>query len=354
MSTASKPAAVTAVLFPGQGSQFQGMVEGIEAIPAAMELFNKAQRVLGYDLLGALRTGDTERLSDTALVQPAIFATSLALLACSRDISESVERLFSPSSDSDSAYEGSEAGRPVFEFGSAAGHSLGEYTALVAAGMLTFEEGLELVATRGEAMKRACEMTKGAMVALLGADDDRVEEACAERRERGGAVWVANLNSPGQIVISGEIAEAERALANPKYFGARRAVMLEVAGACHTPLMEPASKLLTEALSKVEFKSSPVSVRSNVTAEPYPSPEKVPQLLARQLVEPVRWKQTIQNLANSGVSTFVCFGPADTMAGLAKRCLSADSRIRNGNAARLVRIETFEAASEPVVEILSG
>ncbi|MER3395753.1 MAG: [acyl-carrier-protein] S-malonyltransferase [Acidimicrobiia bacterium] len=351
MSTGSQRASTTALLFPGQGSQFQGMVEAVEKCPPAMDLFQEASRVLGYDLLGALREADSRSFSDTAFVQPAIFVTSLALLTASGCLDGDANFL---SIHSDPPVAEISETADGFSFGSAAGHSLGEYTALVASKMVTFAEGLELVATRGEAMKMACAMTKGAMVALLGAEEKRVEEVCAERRSRGGAVWVANLNCPGQVVISGDIAEVEQALANPRHFGARRAVMLDVAGACHTPLMEPALKLLSDAVSKVDFKSSPVTVWSNVTAQPYASPEEVPKLLARQLVEPVRWKQTLQNLETAGVSAFVCFGPSDTMAGLARRCLLANNKERTGNAARIVRIETFASASNPTVETVDG
>lgn len=324
------------LLFPGQGSQFRGMAGGVARSDAAAGLFLEAEEILGYDLLGATESTDRSLLGDTAIAQPAVFVTSLALLALARRAT------------SDAGAEGDSAtpsARPTTDFGSAAGHSLGEYTALVAAGMLSFREGLELVAVRGEAMKRACEATKGAMVALIGADDSRVEEVCAERRSRGGAVWVANYNSPGQVVVSGEIAEVERAIESPRDFGARRSVLLDVAGACHTPLMEPASKMLEEALRRAKFERSPVPVWSNVTAEPYPSPEEAPALLARQLVEPVRWRRTLENIYTSGESCFICFGPADTMAGLARRCLSPGRGGDGGNGLRLLRIETFDAAA---------
>ncbi len=328
-----------ALLFPGQGSQFEGMAAGARRSSVASELFEKAARILGYDLLGVIESGDRERLGATEVAQPAIFVTSMCLFAQARhSVSEH------------DACEGADvehAGRLLTRFESAAGHSLGEYTALVAAGAVTFEDGLRLVAARGEAMRRACEETKGAMVALLGADDARVEEACAERRGKGGAIWVANYNAPGQVVVSGEISEAERAVAEPRSFGARRAVMLDVAGACHTPLMKPASKMLDEALERTTFVEPEAKVWSNVTAKPYSSAEEIPRLLSRQLVEPVRWKETLVHMQEGGTSAFVCFGPADTMAGIAKRCLASVGAQAEGNAAHLLRIEDFDAALSP-------
>jgi [acyl-carrier-protein] S-malonyltransferase len=332
------------LLFPGQGSQFRGMAEGVKRSDAAARLFADAARILEFDLLEVLEDGDKERLGDTAIAQPAIFVTSLALLELARSSA--------PNAPSEGDADRSTA-RSLGDVASTAGHSLGEYTALVAAGMLSFEEGLELVAIRGRAMKLACEMTKGAMVALLGADDVRVEEVCAERRAKGAAIWVANLNSPGQVVISGEMAEVQNAIESPREFGARKSVLLDVAGACHTPLMEPASKMLEEALANTRFDKSPILVWSNVTAQPYPSPEDAPELLSRQLVEPVRWRETLENIRSSGGSSFVCFGPADTMAGLARRCLASDRAANGGNDVRLLRIETFdEAAALPEPEII--
>ncbi len=337
-----------ALLFPGQGSQFEGMAKGVQSSAAALDLFVEAGKILGYDLLDLVESADQERLGDTAVAQPAIFVTSLALLAC---VGERASRREGEKDSEDNS--GNSAFERVGRFSSVAGHSLGEYTALVAAGMLSFREGLELVATRAEAMKRACEMTKGAMVALLGAEAGRVEEACAERRSKGGAIWVANFNAPGQVVVSGELSEVQRAIDHPSEFGSRRAVLLDVAGACHSPLMAPASKMLEGALKEAEFKKSSALVWSNVTARPYPSPEEARTLLARQLVEPVRWMETLENIRRSGESHFVCFGPADTMAGIAKRCLAAGRRSDNGNDLRISRIETFDAAvSPPVPEVV--
>ncbi len=328
-----------ALLFPGQGSQFEGMAAGARRSLVASELFEKAARILEYDLLEVIESGDRERLGATEVAQPAIFVTSMCLFSqARRSLSER---------DANEGAGNRHTGHPLNGFASAAGHSLGEYTALVAAGAVTFEDGLRLVAARGEAMQRACEETKGAMVALLGAEDARVEEACAERREKGGAIWVANYNAPGQVVVSGEISEAERAVAEPKSFGARRAVMLDVAGACHTPLMEPASKMLEDALAETSFVEPEATVWSNVTAKPYSSADEIPRLLSRQLVEPVRWKETVIDMRKRGTSVFVCFGPADTMAGIAKRCLASGGSQPEGNAAHLLRIEDFDTASSP-------
>lgn len=219
---------------------------------------------------------------------------------------------------------------------------MGEYTALVASGTLTFEDALRLVAIRGEAMKRACEETPGGMVALLGSDLAKAEEACARMRDMGHAIWVANINAPGQVVISGAIDAVSQAISSPSDFGARRAVMLDVAGACHTPLMQSACDSLEKALEGVEFKEPHMRVWSNVTAKPYSSGTEAKELLVRQLVEPVLWHQTLENLMAEGAATFYCFGPSDTMAGIARRCLQTDKAA--GNGVRISRIEDFAAA----------
>lgn len=321
----------SALLFPGQGSQFAGMLQGIERIEGATDLFETAREILGYDLLELCSRADKRTLGDTAVTQPAVFVTSLSLYFLW--VRSSSDEGSPPSRQGDSTVFGTDA----------AGHSLGEYTALVASGMLAFEDALKLVAVRGEAMKRACEETPGAMVALLGSDLAKAEEACSRMRDKGHPIWVANINAPGQVVVSGAIEAVSRAVAAPSDFGARRAVMLDVAGACHTPLMQSACGSLEKALQEVEFREPRMKVWSNVTAKPYSSAAEAKELLVRQLVEPVLWHRTLENLAAEGTTTFYCFGPSDTMAGIARRCLQTDDVA--GNGVRISRIENFAAAA---------
>ena len=357
----------SALLFPGQGSQFEGMLEGLSQSPTAVEIFERARAVLGYDFRKLVESSDGRSLADTALTQPAVFVTSYALyraaLSAARKgndraipggnsspegTSKSEEGTVSSSSASSSGSEDAvgqstspgESVSLVADATDAAGHSLGEYTALAVSSALTFEDALRLVATRGEAMKMACEESKGAMAALLGARLADVEEACQKRREAGAAIWVANINGAGQVVISGEASEIERALANPRDFGARRAVMLDISGPCHTPLMQSAADTLRKALNEVKIQAPRMRVWSNVTARPYSGPAEIADLLVRQLVEPVQWSGILTNLAAEGVREYWCFGPSGTMAGLARRGLT-ENPAQSSNGFRLFRIETF-------------
>lgn len=357
----------SALLFPGQGSQFEGMLEGLSQSPTAVEIFERARAVLGYDFRKLVESSDGRSLADTALTQPAVFVTSYALyraaLSAARKgndraipggnsspegTSKSEEGTVSSSSASSSGSEDAvgqstspgESVSLVADATDAAGHSLGEYTALAVSSALTFEDALRLVATRGEAMKMACEESKGAMAALLGVRLADVEEACQKRREAGAAIWVANINGAGQVVISGEASEIERALANPRDFGARRAVMLDISGPCHTPLMQSAADTLRKALNEVKIQAPRMRVWSNVTARPYSGPAEIADLLVRQLVEPVQWSGILTNLAAEGVREYWCFGPSGTMAGLARRGLT-ENPAQSSNGFRLFRIETF-------------
>jgi [acyl-carrier-protein] S-malonyltransferase len=369
----------SALLFPGQGSQFEGMLEGLSRSPAAVEIFERARAVLGYDFRKLVESSDGRSLADTALTQPAVFVTSYALYRAAlsaagkggdraisgsnsspEGTSESEEGTDSASSQLSSGFKDAvgesmspgESGSPLAHATDAAGHSLGEYTALAVSSALTFEDALRLVATRGEAMKMACEESKGGMAALLGVRLADVEEACQKRREAGAAIWVANINGAGQVVISGEASEIERALSNPRDFGARRAVLLDISGPCHTPLMQSAADTLRKALKEVNIQAPRMRVWSNVTARPYSGPAEIADLLVRQLVEPVRWSGILTNLAAEGVREYWCFGPSGTMAGLARRGLT-ESPAQSSNGFRLFRIETFaHVFSSPDLETL--
>jgi [acyl-carrier-protein] S-malonyltransferase len=369
----------SALLFPGQGSQFEGMLEGLSRSPTAVEIFERARAVLGYDFRKLVESSDGRSLADTALTQPAVFVTSYALYRAAlsaagkggdqaisggnsspEGTSESEEGTDSASSESSSGFKDAvgesmspgESGSPLAHATDAAGHSLGEYTALAVSSALTFEDALRLVATRGEAMKMACEESKGGMAALLGVRLADVEEACQKRREAGAAIWVANINGAGQVVISGEASEIERALSNPRDFGARRAVLLDISGPCHTPLMQSAADTLRKALNEVKIQAPRMRVWSNVTARPYSGPAEIADLLVRQLVEPVRWSGILTNLAAEGVREYWCFGPSGTMAGLARRGLT-EGPAQSSNGFRLFRIETFaHVFSSPDLETL--
>jgi [acyl-carrier-protein] S-malonyltransferase len=285
-----------AFLFPGQGAQYVGMGRALcDSLPAARQLFADASRTLGYDLLDVCGNGPAERLNSTAVSQPAIFVASLAAL-------ESLKTT---------------APEAVAGCAAAAGLSLGEYTALVFAGSLTFDDGLRLVKRRGEAMQAASEAAAGAMVSVVGLEQPKVEELCAAAKAKG-MVRVANLLCPGNIVVSGERAACEEVERLAEGAGART-VRLAVAGAFHTELMRPAVAALEEVLRQVEIKPPRLPVWANVTARPHAGPEEIRGLLARQVVEPVQWEQTVRNLLADGCDRFYEVGPGRVLAGLLKR-----------------------------------
>lgn len=278
-----------AVLFPGQGSQSVGM--GADVFAARPDLLvDVADDVLGWSLRDICAVGPEEELTRTDRAQPALYAVAYALWAALREAAPS----------------------PT----AAAGHSLGEYTALAAAGALDFAAGLRLVAARGEAMARAAAATDSGMAALLGADAASAEELTATRRAEGGALWVANLNAPGQVVIAGDATDIEWAGVNARTFGIRRVVPLKVSGAFHTPLMAPASDDLMVSLKEADFSAPGFPVWGNADAAPVVNPADA---LHRQLTSPVRFAESLAAMAAAGIDTFVHVGPGDVTAGLAKR-----------------------------------
>jgi [acyl-carrier-protein] S-malonyltransferase len=285
-----------AFLFPGQGAQFVGMAAGLCAsLPAARELFNDAGVILGYDLLAVCAQGPKERLDSTAVSQPALYVASLAAL-------EQL-RLSEPEAIRDCV--------------AAAGLSLGEYTALTFAGSLSFADGVRLVQKRGQAMQAASDARASGMVSLLGLDLPQVDALVAQASSKG-LLHVANYLCPGNLVVSGDseaCAEIER-LAGAT--GART-IRLAVAGAFHTPIMQPAVEALATALRDVTFAPLQVPVWANVTARPYGNESEVCTALARQVVEPVRWEETMRGLLEAGCDRFYEIGPGRVLAGLLKR-----------------------------------
>jgi [acyl-carrier-protein] S-malonyltransferase len=285
-----------AFLFPGQGAQAVGMGRQLyETLPAARELFDEASGILGYDLGEVCWNGPAERLNSTVISQPALFVCSLAAL------------------------ESLQAAQPdiVASCAGAAGLSLGEYTALVFAGALTFADGLRVVQKRGEAMQAASDATPGGMVAVLGLERAAVEELVA--RARGAeTLEIANYLCPGNIVVSGSMAACEAVEKVAEEMNART-VRLAVAGAFHTVLMKPADEQLAAALAGVAVRPPRVPVWSNVDAGPHTDPEEVRGLLVRQVVQPVLWEKTTRNLLAAGFDRFYEIGPGRVLAGLLKR-----------------------------------
>jgi len=279
-----------AVLFPGQGSQAVGMAADV--LRARRDLLGSAANdVLGWDLAGTIRDGPADVLTQTDRAQPSLYATSYALWE---------------------AFAAEAAAAPS----AAAGHSLGEYTALAAAGALDYWAGLALVAARGRAMSVAAHANPSSMAALLGASAEAAETIAAARRAAGGRLWVANLNAPGQVVVSGGIDDISWLVESARELGVRRAVALNVAGGFHSPLMAGAARDLGRALEGVEFRPPNFEVYSNVTAAPAHDQAAV---LAEQLTNPVRFEESILAMQDAGVDTFVHVGPGDVTAGLVKR-----------------------------------
>ena len=299
-----------AFIFPGQGSQSVGMGRDIyEAYPVARAIYDEADAVLGFSLSALCFEGPEEALNDTVNTQPAIFVTSVAFW-----------RVMEPQLPQAASFF--------------AGHSLGEYSALVAAGALDFAAGLRLVRERGRLMKAAGEQSRGGMAAVLGLDAATLDGICQQAREAtGGVVQAANYNSPGQIVISGDEETLAEAMAQAKAAGARRVVRLAVSIAAHSPLMSPAVASFRKAVEATPFRAPAVPVVGNVTARPLTSVDEIVDELVQQLTAPVRWAESVQWMIGQGVDTFVEVGPGKVLTGLVRRIDRSVRRVNIGDVA---------------------
>ena len=283
-----------AYVFPGQGSQFPGMAKDLyNNNPKAKEMLERANEILGFRITDVMFEGTAEDLKATKVTQPAVFLHSTVLAAC---------------------YEG-------FEPDMVAGHSLGEFSALAAAGAVAFEDALRLVAIRANAMQKCCEAVPGTMAAIIGLPNETVEAICAETE---GTVVAANYNSDGQVVISGEKEAVEAACVKAKEAGAKRALPLAVSGAFHSPLMEPARVELAEAIEKTTFNAPKCPVYQNVSAQAETDPQTIKSNLLKQLTSPVRWTQSVKAMVADGAGYFMEIGPGAVLQGLVKRTAGPD------------------------------
>lgn len=279
-----------AFIFPGQGAQFTGMgLDLYENSPLAQELFENANNILGFNITDIMFEGTADQLKETKVTQPAIFLHSVILAKTLGD---------------------------DFKPDMVAGHSLGEFSALVANGSLSFEDGLQLVSQRAQAMQKACELQPSTMAAVLGLEDEVVEKVCAKTE---GIVVAANYNCPGQLVISGEIEAINAACETLKAEGARRALVLPVGGAFHSPLMEPAREELATAIENTTFKTPDCPVYQNVTASAVTDENDIKSNLVLQLTAPVRWTQSVQKMVADGATQFIEVGPGKVLQGLVRK-----------------------------------
>lgn len=301
-----------AFVFPGQGAQAVGMgFDAYESIPAARAVFDRADQVLGYPISKLAFEGPEEELRQTANTQPALLATSIAMLE---------------------AYK-VQGVKPDF----VAGHSLGEYSALVCAGVLAFEDAIRLVRARGQFMEQAVPGGQGAMAAVLGAEREPLQALCADVTKSVGLVELANVNCPGQIVISGSAQGVAAVVESGKEAGAKRVIPLEVSGPFHSSLMQPAADALAVELDRAVFHTATVPVVANVHAKPVTSGEELRKLLVQQVVSPVLWEDTIRYLIGEGVDTFVEIGSGTVLAGLIKKI---------DKSVRVISVNSAAAASE--------
>lgn len=281
---------MNAYIFPGQGAQFSGMgLDLYENSPTAQQLFEKANSILGFSITDIMFEGSAEDLKQTKVTQPAIFLHSVIL-------AKTLGETFKPDM--------------------VAGHSLGEFSALVAAGALTFEDGLSLVSQRAQAMQKACEIKPSTMAAVLGLEDDVVEKICEDTE---GVVVAANYNCPGQLVISGEVEAINRACEAMKEAGARRALVLPVGGAFHSPMMEPAREELAAAIENTTFSKPNCPIYQNVTASAITDEDEIKANLISQLTAPVRWTQSVQQMIEDGAKHFTEVGPGKVLQGLVRK-----------------------------------
>ena len=279
-----------AYVFPGQGAQFSGMGADLyEKYPQAKEMFDKADEILGFQISKIMFSGTDEELRQTKVTQPAVFLHSVVLAKVLGD---------------------------NFKPDMVAGHSLGEFSALVAAGAMNFEDGLRLVSKRALAMQKACEAVPSTMAAVLALPDEKVEEICAATE---GVVVPANYNCPGQLVISGEIPAVDAACEAAKAAGAKRALRLPVGGAFHSPLMEPAREELAKAIAETPFSKPVCPVYQNVSTTAVTDPEEIKKKLIAQLTAPVKWTQSVRNMVADGATVFVEVGPGKVLQGLVKK-----------------------------------
>lgn len=279
-----------AFVFPGQGAQFVGMGKDLyDNDPLAKEMFEKANEILGFRITDLMFEGVDEDLRQTKVTQPAIFLHSVIL-------AKTLGKDFNPDM--------------------VAGHSLGEFSALVAAGALPFEQGLKLVAARARAMQKACEAIPSTMAAVLALPNEKIEEICASVDD---IVAPANYNCPGQVVISGTVTGIEAACARLLEAGAKRAIVLKVGGAFHSPLMQPAQEELAKAIHEAEFSAPACPVYQNVDAKPHTDPREIKENLIAQLTAPVKWTQIVQNMAADGLTEVMELGPGAVLQGLVKK-----------------------------------
>lgn len=282
-----------AFVFPGQGSQFVGMGKDLyENNALAKELFDKADEILGFNITDIMFAGTDEQLKQTNVTQPAVFLHSVISALCLGD---------------------------DFKPAMVAGHSLGEFSALVAAGALSFEDGLKLVAARANAMQKACEANPGTMAAIIGLSDEKVEEVCSEVSADGQIVVAANYNCPGQLVISGNVEAVNAACEKLKEAGAKRALPLKVGGAFHSPLMQPAKDELQAAIEQTEFVAPSCPVYQNVDAKAHTDAAEIKANLTAQLTSPVRWTASVQAMIAAGADDFTECGPGKALQGMIGR-----------------------------------